>query len=372
MSETHEPKHVGQYRIEGFGFTFQRGRWWWVRYWHRGREYREPARSLDERVAYRLLKRRHGEVASHVFVGPQEERVKFEDLKRVLMEKYELQKRRSLSTARLRLRHLEGFFTQDRALDMTAARLQAYQAHRLQEGANRASINRELSVLHRAFVLAAKAGLLSRVTMFPDRLEESPPREETLERPEYQAIREHLPPDYQDALDFGYETGWRKGALLRLPWSAVDLRGGTMLLPAELAKNRQAQALPLSPHLREILLRRAERRRLDCPLVFHADGRPMYHSWQDVWVRACEAAGLKDKRLHDTRRTVTRDLIRSGVGPTTAMRVTGHKSPVMFRRYAVVRDADLQDAADRLAAYRATLPTERTVIPLSRAQEGQR
>ena len=37
----------------------------------------------------------------------------------------------------------------------------------------------------------------------------------------------------------------------------------------------------------------------------------------------------------------------------------------MYRRYAVVRDADLQDATDRLATYRAALPIpERTVIPL--------
>jgi integrase len=362
----------GQHRIEGFGVTFRRGRRWWIRYWHRGREYREPARSTDERVAYRLLKRRHGEVAGRTFVGPQEERVRFEDLKRGLLEKYTLQKRRSFSTARLRLRHIEDFFGQDRAFDMTTARLQAYQAHRLQEGANRASINRELSILHRAFVLAAKASLLSRVPMFPDRLEESPPREETLEHPEYLAIRAHLPPDYRDVLDFGYGTGWRKGALLGLPWSAVDLRGGTILLPAELAKNRQAQTLPLSPSLREILVRRAERRRLDSPLVFHTDGRSMYHAWQKVWVQACEAAGLKGKRLHDTRRTVARDLVRSGVGPTTAMRVTGHKSPVMFRRYAVVRDADLQDAADRLDAYRATLSPGRTVIPLPQTPKAQR
>lgn len=367
-----ERKHVGQYRIAGFGYTFLRGRRWWVRYWARGREHREPAKSTDERVAYKLLRQRHGEVAGRTFVGPQEERVTFEDLQRVLLEKYALQKRRSLSTARLRLRHLEGFFGQDRALEMTTARLQAYQAHRLQEGANRATINRELAVLHRAFVLAAKAGLLSRVPMFPDRLEENPPREETLEHAEYLAIRAHLPPDFQDALDFAYETGWRKGAIFRLAWSAVDLRVGTLRLPAEHAKNKQAQALPLSARLREILTRRAERRRLDCPLVFHVNGKPMYHAWQDAWVRACRAAGLTGKRLHDLRRTVSRDLIRSGVAPGTAMRVTGHKSPVMFRRYAVVRDADLQEATDRLAAYRATLSPERTVIPLARAQDGPR
>lgn len=54
------------------------------------------------------------------------------------------------------------------------------------------------------------------------------------------------------------------------------------------------------------------------------------------------------------------------------MRLTGHKSPVMFRRYAVVKDADLQDATGGQAAYRATLSTERRVIPLTRVQEAQR
>jgi integrase len=355
-------------RIEGFGSTYRRGRRWWIRYWRRGREFRESARSTDERVAYKLLKKKHGEVAGGTFVGPKEERVTFADLDRVLVEKYELQGRRSLSTARLRLRHLRSVFDHERAVDITTARLQAYQAHRRHEGANRATINRELSVLHRAFVLAAKAGLLSRVPMFPDPFEESPAREVTLEAPEYLAIRAHLPPDYQDALDFGYETGWRKAAILWLPWTAVGLRGGTVLLPADLAKNKRAYSRPLSPRLLEILARRAARRRLDCPLVFHVDGRPMYHGWQKVWVTACEAAGLLGKRLHDTRRTVSRDLRKSGVMETTAMRMTRHKSPVMFKRYAVVRDVDLDDAADRLAAYRATLPTERSVIPIAEAR----
>jgi integrase len=148
----------------------------------------------------------------------------------------------------------------------------------------------------------------------------------------------------------------------------VDLRGGTVLLPADLAKNKRAHSRPLSSRLREILARRAAHRRLDGPLVFHVDGRHMYHGWQKVWVTACEAAGLLGKRLHDTRRTVSRDLRKSGVIETTAMRMTGHKSPVMFKRYAVVRDVDLDEAADRLAAYRATLPTERSVIPIEEAR----
>ena len=304
-----------------------------------------------------------------VWSHSRQERVRFEDLARTLLEKFELQQRRSVSTAKLRLRHLGDFFGQDRAVNLTTARLQAYQVHRRQAGASPATVNRELSILHRAFVIAARAGLLSRVPMFPERLEESAPREETLEPAEHGAIRPYLIPDYQDALDFAMEMGWRKTAIFTLPWSAVDLVGGTVRLAAEFAKNKSAQQLPFSPTVRAVLARRAAVRRLDCPLVFHIRGRSGYHSWQRVWTAARLAAGLKDKRLHDARRTVARDLARSGVAPTTAMRITGHKSPTMYRRYAVVRDADLQDATDRLAAYRAALPApDRKVIPISAAQ----
>jgi hypothetical protein len=44
----------------------------------------------------------------------------------------------------------------------------------------------------------------------------------------------------------------------------------------------------------------------------------------------------------------------------------------MFKRYAVVKDADLPEAADRLATYRSTLPTERAVIPFTEVQEVRR
>lgn len=89
----------------------------------------------------------------------------------------------------------------------------------------------------------------------------------------------------------------------------MDLRGRTILLAAEWAKNKQAQTLPLAPALQEVLARRAEHRRRDCLLVFHVNGRPMHHGGQKVRTRACEAAGLRGKRLHDCRRSVSRDLV---------------------------------------------------------------
>ena len=65
---------------------------------------------------------------------------------------------------------------------------------------------------------------------------------------------------------------------------------------------------------------------------------------------ACEAAGVPGRIFHDLRRTAVRNLERAGVPRSVAMKLTGHKTEAVYRRYAIVSDADLRAAADKLAA----------------------
>ena len=134
--------------------------------------------------------------------------------------------------------------------------------------------------------------------------------------------------------------------------------------PGRLSRRRQQpRVLPLSAPLRDVLLRRQRARRLDTPLVFHWDGRPI-GDWRKRWDRACQAAGLPGKRLHDCRRTAARNLIRAGVPEDVAMRITGHATRDVFRRYNIVTDDDVRAATDRLAAYLEGLPRTPTVAPM--------
>ena len=64
----------------GMGRVFQRGRIWWIAYYVHSEERRESARSPRETDAVRLLKKRIKELGSGRFVGPEEERVTFDDL----------------------------------------------------------------------------------------------------------------------------------------------------------------------------------------------------------------------------------------------------------------------------------------------------
>ena len=74
---------------------------------------------------------------------------------------------------------------------------------------------------------------------------------------------------------------------------------------------------------------------------------------------------------HDFRRTAVRNLERSGVPRSVAMKLVGHKTEAVYRRYAIVAERDLAEGVARLAALHEadTRRAERVVVPL-RARQG--
>ena len=47
-----------------------------------------------------------------------------------------------------------------------------------------------------------------------------------------------------------------------------------------------------------------------------------------------------------------RDFVRAGIPQTIAMRLTGHKTDAVFRRYDIVSEDDMRVAAQQLAGRR--------------------
>ena len=122
-----------------------------------------------------------------------------------------------------------------------------------------------------------------------------------------------------------------------------------------------------------MLARQAEQRRLDCPYVFHRNGRQIrdiYHAWR----LAAERAGRPGLMLHDFRRSTARNLVRSGVSERVAMAVTGHKTRAIFDRYNIVSETDLRDASAKMSAYvtdaepRENRESQRRVVPIGAKQ----
>lgn len=66
------------------------------------------------------------------------------------------------------------------------------------------------------------------------------------------------------------------------------------------------------------------------------------------WLTAVVKAGVPGRIPHDFRRTAVRNLERRGVARSVAMKITGHKTESVYRRYAIVSDADLREATEKL------------------------
>ena len=90
-----------------------------------------------------------------------------------------------------------------------------------------------------------------------------------------------------------------------------------------------------------------KRKGVICPFVFHRNGKPI-KSFYKAWRKACKKAGVPGRIMHDFRRTAIRNIDRAGITENTAMKLTGHKTSSVYKRYNIVSDRDWEEAAGHL------------------------
>ena len=128
------------------------------------------------------------------------------------------------------------------------------------------------------------------------------------------------------------------------------------------SKNAEPWVLPLSGRLWEVIQERAKRRRIDCPFIFHQGGKKI-GDIRKAWHTACRKAGLEGLLIHDLGRCAARNLSRAGVFEVVAMRITGHKTPSMYRRYRIIDENELREAQEKMQRHlNATQETRVAVI----------
>lgn len=269
--------------------------------------------------------------------------------------------------AELRVRlHLRPAFGGIQARRLTTTAVQRYIGVRQEQGAANATINRELALLKRSFNLAKKhtPPKVAHVPYIP-MLDEDNVRKGFFEDHEFVAMRAALPEYLKAVVTFAYYTGCRRGEIVSLRWPQVDLLERVVRLEPGTTKSREGRMIPLAGELYETLAMQRgirDRKHPDCPWVFFdAIGQPV-RDFRAAWERACRTAGLWEgddrtgkptKLFHDLRRTGVRNLIRAGVPERIAMMISGHKTRSVFDRYNIVSEADLRDAARRVADYLA-------------------
>ena len=342
--------------LPGVGTVYRRGNVWWIKYSFRGKRVRESSKSPREGDAIRLLRKRIEECGKGRRRDPvSENRVRMADLFDALAADYRDNGRRSTATLAFRLAPLRETFGQDRALDVTGARITRYAQERIAAGKARATVNRELAALRRAFVLAVEREQLSMAP--PVKLmAENNARQGFVTAPQFDAIVAALPEYLKDVARFAWFTGWRRGEIASLQWSDVDLDGKRVTLRRERSKNGQPRTIPFVGALGEIIARRVNERTAagdGALFLFHRNGQRL-GDFRKSWDTACEAGGRPGTLFHDLRRSAVRNLVSAGVDQVVAMKITGHRTVSVFQRYRIVADDDVRAALERTQA-RTTL-----------------
>jgi integrase len=302
-----------------------------------------------------------------------DQRVTVEMLLKLVETDYRVNGKRSLRTMLCAQKPLLSHFGAGRlASDIGPGDLKAYRDIRLGTKVQPATINRELSCLRRAFNLARRDGLFDTVPVFP-MLEEDNVRTGFFEEHQRQALLAALPEPLRPLAGFLSLTGWRLGEVLSLTWGQVDDNAGVIRLEPGTTKNSDGRTFPFAalPELAATLgAQRAATRKLELeherivPLVFHINGEAIWPKrFYRHWWGAAKAAGVyrewqepltgkvsRGPIPHDFRRTVVRNFERAGVPRSVAMKLTGHKTEAVYRRYAIVSEADLAEGVKKLAA----------------------
>jgi integrase len=373
-------------RASGTGSIYLRSgsKVWQMAFRVNGNVVRESSGETSKKKAEDKLKVRLAEIQTGTFCGPQFERTLVAELAEDFFRDYRINVRKSLDDVDARWQlHLKPFFRLMKASEVTKDTLRRYVDHRLKQEASNATINRELAALKRMFNLGL-GDKVARVPKFP-RLQERNVRTGFVDDAGYAKLAQACSKEglwLRSLFETGYRIGWRVSELLGLRVGQVDLLNRTIRLEPGQTKNGEGRTAPIDdrlyPWVEQCVLGKAGDN-----FVFSRDveGFRPIADFRTKWHKVCLFAGvgrmlcsscnamltgnscpkcnreltLKEQTyegliFHDLRRTAIRNMVRAGVPERVAMTISGHLTRSVFDRYNVVCEADLHEAARKMAA----------------------
>ena len=229
--------------------------------------------------------------------------------------------------------------------------LQYFIKQRQRGGIKNITINRDLAVIRRILILAARvwrddAGLtwLNEAPII--RMLKSDARKPRLLKYEEEAgLMDELPGHLARLVLFCLNTGCRDSEMTRLRWSEEDPGLGGFVLTGDRTKNGETRFIPLNTVAKSIV---DSQRGVHWEFVFTYKGEPMNRLNGKAWRNARSRAGLSDLRVHDLRHTFGYRLRSAGVVKLDRQDLLGHKSNDINDWYCQADAKRLIEAVEKL------------------------
>jgi integrase len=141
-------------------------------------------------------------------------------------------------------------------------------------------------------------------------------------------------------------TGMRRGEIMNLKWSDIDLARGSILL--QTTKNGERRFVPLVGIALDLLRSKYANQTLDS-LVFpvpHSPCKPI--DIRSAWESALNKANIFNFRFHDLRHTAASYLAMNQASLLEIGTLLGHKTVQMTKRYAHLSNAHMHETITML------------------------
>ena len=326
--------------------VFVKNGWYWIDFRDaEGRRHRQKA-SLEHQIAKRMLRDKLGAIARGEITGIREEGTLLKDF---IEKKYwptikeslsESEQRRARWTIDLQLIPCLGELRASKIRREDIERFQAERLAAVSSGTVKKEMMRLKHILNRAvawrYIKDTPAKGIPKVTPPPGRIRYLSPEERC-------AILQSARPELRLFILAALQTGARRGELVALQWSDIDMKTRTVTFAN--TKNGERRVVPLTDALRETL------QALPRPLDPQARVLPNLTAGavSTAFHRLTGDLSISNLRFHDLRHDVASTLTMAGVSQRAIMEILGHKDPRMTLRYQHLTPGHLQQAMSHLS-----------------------
>lgn len=348
------------------------GKNYWFTITANGRRHQHSTGTDNKRLAEKIYAKALLDVHEGRWFQNEAKRRTFKELTDRYMQEHSAVNKAQSSQARdvCAFKQLGRAFDGHRLADISPVAISRYKTLRRTDGAKPATIAKELELLRNALNLAIREW---------EWLETNPFTKVKIERPnnkverwltdkEEQKLLSHAPDWLKPIIVFTLNTGLRRGELVGLKWTDIDIFRKTLTLLK--TKNKERRTIPLNNTVLDVLKAKGNVRPISGFVFASEDGTGLngQHVYRAL-KRSAEEAGIAKLRFHDLRHTFATRLVQAGIDLYVVMELLGHKSLTMTMRYAHHYPESLRhgvDVLDRLSEDSARICYDSATVAIKR------